>query len=97
MELCKEAGFEEDCEDDFDYEKELVFDLENTLVQVVDGLVISNDDELIKLLFFYIKPGENPETDDKIECKAVAEFRISRSKFMNMFKNMCKKMKCFQG
>ena len=96
IKLCKEVGFEEDCEDEFDFETELEFDIENILVQVIDGAVISNDDELIKMLFFYVKPGEDPETDDKIECKAVAEFRISRSKFMNMFKNINKKVSYYQ-
>lgn len=88
----KEVDFEENEEEGIT-QQELQFDVEDTLVQVVDGVAISNDDELIKLLFYYFKPGENPETDDKVECKAVAEFRISQKGFLGIVKELNNKAK----
>jgi len=45
--------------------------MEDTFVQVVDGIIVGDDDEEIKMLFFYKKPGIQDQ------CRAVVEFRTS--------------------
>jgi hypothetical protein len=51
--------------DDFDEaeSKEIAVDFEDVLVQPVDGVVIQDDNEKIKLLFFYVKPESNHDED----------------------------------
>ena len=78
-------------DEEVDGQPELEFDVENTTVQVIDGVVISNDDEQLKLLFYYILPGENLDNSNSIQCKGVAEFRISRSKFLDIAKSIKEK------
>jgi len=68
----------EACEpDDEDLEK-LELDIEDTFVQVVDGIIVGGDDEEVKMLFFYKKPCVQDE------CKGVVEFRTSRSRFLEI-------------
>lgn len=67
----------EACEpDDEDLEK-LELDIEDTLVQVVDGIIVGGDNEEIKMLFFYKKPIQD-------QCKGVVEFRASKSRFQEI-------------
>jgi len=55
---------------------ELNFDFEYTGVEPLDGIVIDVDDDQIKLLFYYKKPGNNGD------CRVVVEFRLSQSRFL---------------
>ena len=79
--------------EEIDVKLEFDVDVEDVAVQAIDGVVISNDDELIRLLFYYIKPGENPDNGDNIQCKAVAEFRISRARFLEIARSVKEKAK----
>ena len=74
-------------------EVEITLDFENAIVQPVDGVIIQGDDEEIKLLFFYVKPESNHDEDGIAQCKCVAEFRVSRSRFMNISRDMNEKVK----
>lgn len=68
----------EACEpDDEDLEK-MELDIEDTFVQVVDGIIVGGDDEEVKMLFFYRKPCLQDE------CRAVVEFRTSKSRFLEI-------------
>ena len=59
-------------------------DLDDIIVQPVDGVFIKNGEEEVRLLFFYIKPGMKGEDDETIIYKALAEFRIPRSTFQEI-------------
>jgi hypothetical protein len=63
---------------------DLDLDTKDTIVQAVDGVIIDGDDEEIKLLFYYIKPAQDEEIAGIIQCKCVAEFRVSRSRFLEI-------------
>ena len=63
---------------------DLDLDTEEAIVQAVDGVIINGDDDEVKLLFYYIKPSNNGETADIIKGKCVAEFRVSRTKFLEI-------------
>jgi len=76
----------EACEpDDEDLEK-LELDMEDTFVQVVDGIIVGGDDEEIKMLFFYKKPGIQDQ------CRAVVEFRTSKSRFLEISREINEKV-----
>ncbi len=47
----------------------------------------------IKLLFFYVKPESNHDEDGVPRCKCVAEFRVSRSRFMDISRDINVKVK----
>jgi len=81
--------------EDFD-EVEIAVDFEDALVQPVDGVVIQGDDEEIKLQFFYVKPESNNEEDGIPRCKCVAEFRVSRSRFIDISRDINIKVKDIQ-
>jgi len=68
--------------------KEITLDFEDAIVQPVDGVIIQGDDEEIKLLFFYLKPESNHDEDGIARCKCVAEFRVSRSRFMDISRDI---------
>jgi len=76
--------------EDFDdvESKEITLDFEDAIVQPVDGVIIQGDDEEIKLLFFYLKPESNHDEDGIARCKCVAEFRVSRSRFMDISRDI---------
>jgi len=76
--------------EDFDEaeSKEIAVDFEDAIVQPVDGVVIQGDDGEIKLLFFHVKSDSNHDEDDIPRCKCVAEFRVSRSKFMDISRDI---------
>ena len=81
--------------EDFDdvESKEITLDFEGAIVQPVDGVIIQGDDEEIKLLFFYVKPESNHDEDGIPRCKCVAEFRVSRSRFMDISRDINIKVK----
>ena len=68
--------------------KEITLDFEDAIVQPIDGVIIQGDEEEIKLLFFYIKPDSNHNEDGIARCKCVAEFRVSRSRFMDISRDI---------
>ena len=76
--------------EDFDEveSKEITLDFEDAAVQSIDGVIVQGDDEEIKLLFFYLKPESNHDEDGIARCKCVAEFRVSRSKFMDISRDI---------
>lgn len=87
----------DECEEEMDFQQEnLEFDADDVIVQAIDGVVISNNDDEIKMLFFFIKPGEYPEMDDRVQCKAIAEFRTSPSKFLSIVKGINEKANDFK-
>ena len=77
-------------------EVEITLDFEDAIVQPVDGVIVQGDDEGIKLLFFYVKPESNHDEDGIARCKCVAEFRVSRSKFMDISRDINVKVKDIQ-
>ena len=77
-------------------EVEITLDFEDAIVQPVDGAIIQGDDEEIKLLFFYVKPESNHDEDGIARCKCVAEFRVSRSMFMDIARDINVKVKDIQ-
>ena len=68
--------------------KEITLDFEDAIVQPADGVIVQGDDEEIKLLFFYLKPESNHDEDGIPRCKCVAEFRVSRSRFMDISRDI---------
>jgi hypothetical protein len=53
--------------------KEITLDFEDAAVQSIDGVIVQGDDEEIKLLS---------------RCRCVSEFRVSRSKFMDISRDI---------
>lgn len=77
---------------DFDLE----LDFNDTIVGTVDGVLISGDDEEVRLLFYHVKPeGFDPE-DETVRCKGVAEFRISRSRYDTIAKDMSRTINSYK-
>ena len=76
--------------EDFDEveSKEITLDFEDAAVQSIDGVIVQGDDEEIKLLFFYLKPESNHDEDGIARCRCVSEFRVSRSKFMDISRDI---------
>ena len=81
--------------EDFDEveSKGITLDFEDAIVQPVDGVIVQGDDEEIKLLFFYVKPESNHDEDGVPRCKCVAEFRVSRSRFIDISRDINIKVK----
>ena len=72
-----------------DFEMEMDFD--DTPVLPIDGVLIQDDEE-VSLLFYHHKPEGINFKEEVIRCKAVAEMRISRSKFNNITRNFDAKL-----
>ena len=67
-------GIEEE-EGDIDFQQDNIeLEVEEAIVQVIDGAIIDGDDEQIKILFYYIRPGGNVLEHDRVLCKGVASF-----------------------
>lgn len=81
--------------DDFDdaESKEIAVDFEDAMVHPVDGVIVDGDNEEIKLQFFYVKPESNQDEDGIPRCKCVSEFRVSRSRFMDIARDINIKVK----
>lgn len=67
-------GALEICEDDDE------FDFEDVLVLPAEGLLIKQNEEEVRLLFFYVKPSMG----DTLTYKAVTELRIPRKHFLHI-------------
>ena len=81
----------EACEpDDEDLEK-FDLDIEGIFVQVVDGIIVGGDGEEVKMLFFYRKPCVQGE------CRAVVEFRTSKSRFLEISREINEMVKVLRG
>lgn len=74
-------------------ELDLELDVDDAVVDVVDGVVIEGDDEEVRLLFYHHKPNGIDLKDEVVRCKCVSEFRISRSSFLPMTMNFNRKAK----
>ena len=57
------------------------FDLTTTFVEVVDGALVKNEDDTIKLLLYHIKPYFEGEVG---RCRGVLEGRMSKIKFLEL-------------
>jgi len=75
---------EPEIDPDFDLELEI----DDAIVQAIDGVLIKADEEEIKLLFYYYKPDGIDIEDEIIYCKGIAEFRISKKNFYTIVKNL---------
>ena len=64
--------------------EKIELDVDNVLVRPIDGVIIGGDDEEIKLLFYYTKPETFYDDYGTTQCKCVAEFRMSCTKFMDI-------------
>ena len=69
-------------------ELDLELDVDDAVVDVVDGVVIEGDDEEVRLLFYHHKPNGIDLKDEVIRCKCVSELRITRSSFLPMTMNL---------
>ena len=78
-------AFEPD--DDIDFEIGEI-DMFSATVDAIDGVLVNGDDEVVKLLFYQFMPSENDDSD-RIRC--LTEFRISKSKFVEMANELYRK------
>ena len=61
---------------------DLELDTDDAIVYSADGVLINENSEEIRLLFFYFKPLSNSkEKSDKLRCKGIVEFRMTPSRF----------------
>jgi hypothetical protein len=56
------------------------FDFEDVLVLPAEGLLIKQNEDEVRLLFFYVKPSMS----DTLTYKAVTELRIPRKHFLHI-------------
>jgi hypothetical protein len=70
---------------------ELDMDIKDAIVEPIDGVLIKDVDDDIRLLFYYHKPGGMDIDEEIIECKGVAEFRTSKQVFKEIVKKVNKK------
>jgi len=80
----------------FNPDFDLDLDIDDAIVQIIDGVLIEGDNEEIKLLFYHYKPDRFNEDDETIRCKGIAEFRTSRSTFNEIVKDFNGKIKMFK-
>ena len=73
---------------DFDLE----IDFSDTIVDTIDGVLINGDEEEVRLLFYLIKPDGIDTNDETIKCKGIAEFRIPKSRYKSITKDMLKNL-----
>jgi len=59
-------------------------DIDDIIVQPVDGVLIKKSEEEVRLLFFYIKPGMKDPDEEIVIYKALAEFRLPQSTFQKI-------------
>jgi len=53
------------------------FDFDDVLVLPAEGMLIRQNEDEVRLLFYYVKPSMG----DTLTCKAVTELRIPRKRF----------------
>jgi len=80
----------EACEPDNEDLEQLELDVDDTYVQVVDGIIVGGDDEEIKMLFFYKTPLQD-------KCKGIVEFRTSKSRFVEIYQEINDMVKVIRG
>ena len=78
-------------------EDDLEFDVDDIIVQPADGVLIKNDSEEVRLLFFYVKPGMKDVEHDPVRYKAIAEFRIPCSTFQRIAQDIEETAKQFKN
>jgi len=78
---------------DFNKIENITLEIDNLLVQSIDGVIIGGDAEQVNLLFYYIKPDSYNNSNYVVDGIGVAEFRISISKFINMSQDLNFKIK----
>jgi len=70
---------EEEIEEEY---VDLELDTDDAIVYSADGVLVNENSEEIRLLFFYFKPLSNSkEKSDKLRCKGIVEFRMTPSRF----------------
>ena len=89
---CPVALADVDVDEDYDME----IDVLESIVQSIDGVIIDGDDDEVKLQFFYLIPGGIDVEEERIRCKCVAEFRVSRKNFMPIAREMNQRAKSFK-
>jgi hypothetical protein len=72
---------------------ELDMDIKDAIVEPIDGVLIKDVDDDIRLLFYYHKPGGMDIDEETIECKGVAEFRTSKQVFKEIVKHVNQRYK----
>ena len=80
--------------DEVENEK-IELDVEDVLVHPIDGVIIGGNEQEIKLMFFYVKP-ESYYDDETTQCRCVAEFRISCTKFLDIANEFNERVKDIQ-
>ena len=78
--------------DEVENEK-IELDVDDVLVRPIDGVIIGGDEEEIKLLFYYMKPETFYEDNVTTQCRCVAEFRVSCSKFVDIANEINERIK----
>ena len=73
-------------EDGEDEGFEFNIDLDDALVQTIDGVLIKADDEEVRMLFYHHKPDGVDYEDEIIKCRGIAEFRTTKKTFNYMIK-----------
>ena len=78
-------------EEESDVEFDLDLDIDETIVQAIDGVLFKAEDDEVKLLFYYWKPDGVDVEEEVIKCKGFAEFRMSPTNFKQIVKYLNKK------
>ena len=80
-----------------DFEKvesdKMTVEVDDVLIQSIEGVIIGRDNDEIKLLFSYLMPESYLEENYIKEFKDIAELRGSCSKFMDISREINEKMK----
>ena len=84
------------CEDEIEEDDDVEFDVDDVIVQPVDGIMIKKEEEEVRLLFFYFKPGMPDAENYLTRYKAVAEFRIPNSTFIKIAEDIEETALCFK-
>ena len=80
---------ENDINDNFDIE----MDVNDSIVQTIDGVIIAGDYDEVKLRFVQLIPEGIDLQEEIIRCKCIAELRVTRKKFIPMAKEINKRAK----
>ena len=85
MERKKNPRIEAEAPDEESEEDLYEFDLTSAFVEVVDGALVKNEDDTIKLLLYHIKPHFEGEVG---RCRGVVEARLSKRRFLEVVDEM---------
>ena len=75
---------ENDIDDNFDIE----MDVNDSIIQTIDGVVIAGDYDEVKLRFVQLMPEGIDMEEEIIRCRCIAELRVSRKKFIPIAKEL---------